>query len=86
MASQVRLKFRIAGFRELRTQPSMSALVGELAEEIAATANAGQPKGYVAEITANPRSRARAAVIAAHPWARNDNAKHQTLVRSIRGR
>lgn len=38
--------------------------------------------GYVA-VASIGRNRARASVIAAHPYARNSNAKHNSLIRNL---
>lgn len=82
--SKSKLVWRQEAFRELRTLPTMQAIVQSEAEDLAT--RCGRDKGYVAAITSTPRNRARAAVIAASPHARRDNAKHQTLLRQLGAR
>lgn len=77
-----KIKWRLAGFRELRLEPGVMADLGERAERIADAAG----DGYEAS-TFEGKNRARASVITADFDARRDNAKNQTLLRSLdRGR
>lgn len=77
-----RIKWRIAGFRELRLDPGVIADLGERAERIADAAG----DGYEAS-TFEGKNRGRASVITADYDAIRDNAKNQTLLRNLdRGR
>lgn len=77
-----RIKWRLAGFRELRLDPAVVADLGERAERIADASGAG----YEAS-TFEGRNRGRASVITADFKAIHDNAKNQTLLRNLdRGR
>lgn len=73
-----RIKWRVAGFRELRLEPGVIDDLGERADRIAAAAGAGYEPS-----TFEGRNRGRASVITADFDARRDNAKNQTLLRSL---
>lgn len=73
-----RIKWRIAGFRELRLAPGVIENLGERADRIAAAAGPGYEPS-----TFEGRNRGRASVITADFGARRDNAKNQTLLRSL---
>lgn len=77
----VQFKWRLAGFREVRTLPGVRQEVERRAQKIA-DASGGAVKGYVVRSTAG-RNRARAAVITATVEAMASNRKHNTLVRNI---
>lgn len=76
MASKI--KWRIPGFRELRLEPGVIDDLGERADRIASSAGAG----YEAS-TFEGKNRGRASVITADFDAIRDNAKNQTLLRSL---
>ena len=77
----VRIKWRLAGFREVRTSPEVMAELNRLAAGVAARAG----EGYVAEPAAvtGGRGRGRAAVITATEDARRDQAENHTLEASL---
>lgn len=79
MATQ--FKWRLAGFREVRTLPGVRQEVERRAQKIA-DASGGAAKGYIVRSTAG-RNRARAAVITATVEAMASNRKHNTLLRNI---
>ena len=74
-----RLVFNRKAFRQILTDPGVVADMQRRAEAIAEAAG----EGYVAAVTENPHTRARAAVIAASPEAAADNAANNTLLRSL---
>lgn len=73
-----RIKWNIAGFRQLRLEPGVIADLGERGDRIADAAGSG----YEAS-TYEGRNRGRASVITADYDAIRDNAKNQTLLRSL---
>lgn len=73
-----RIKWRLAGFRELRLEPGVIADLGERADAIASAAG----PGYEASTFAG-KNRGRASVITADYDAIRDNARNQTLLRSL---
>lgn len=73
-----RIKWNVKAFRELRLEPGVIADLGERAEAIA---NVAGP-GYEAS-TFEGRNRGRASVITGDFSAIRDNAKNQTLLRSL---
>ena len=79
--AKTQFKWRLAGFREVRTLPGVREELVRRAERIAA-ASGGADAGYVVRSTAG-RNRARAAVITATIRAMASNRKHNTLVRNI---
>lgn len=78
----VRLKWDRKALRDLRTSDEAAAEVFRRAQAIA-DACGGRSAGYVAEPSGTPKNRARAAVIAASPKARRDNARSNRIVRNI---
>lgn len=76
--AKTRIKWRLPGFRELRLEPGVIADLEERAEAIAAAAG----DGYEASAMAG-KNRGRASVITADYAAMRDNAKNQTLLRSL---
>lgn len=76
MASKI--KWRVKGFRELRLEPEVIADLGDRAERIADASGAG----YEAS-TFEGKNRGRASVITGDFDAIRDNAKNQTLLRSL---
>lgn len=76
--TRVRIKWRLAGFRELRLEPGVQNYVDQLAAEIAARAGAG----YEAS-SWQGKNRARASVYTDTFAARYDNARNQTLLRAL---
>lgn len=76
--AKTRIKWRVAGFRELRLEPGVIADLEERAEAVAAAAG----DGYEASAMAG-KNRGRASVITADYAAMRDNAKNQTLLRSL---
>lgn len=78
------IKWNLKGFRVLRTDPKVRADLEARAERIADAAG----EGYVTDsgITRG-RGRARASVRTGTPESMEDNAKNNTLIRSLdRGR
>lgn len=77
----MRLKFHSKGFRQLLTSPAMNAILEDEATAIGARAG-GESEGYVAGV--NPgRRRSRGFVVTTTTEAVTDNAKNNTLLRSI---
>lgn len=76
--SKARIKWRVEGFRELRLEPAVQELINDGAEAIAARAG----DGYEASLL-DGKNRERASVITATFDAILDNARHQTLLRSL---
>ena len=75
----VKIRWNIDAFRQIRLEPKVAADVHDRAERVAAAAGGG----YEAFPTANPRNRARAAVVTTSRRAMLDNARNQTLLRSL---
>lgn len=73
-----RIKWNVKAFRELRLEPGVIADLGERAEAIADAAG----PWYEAS-TFEGRNRGRASVITGDFGAIYDNAKNQTLLRSL---
>lgn len=78
----VKFRWDRKALRDLRTSDAAAAEVLRRAQAIA-DACGGERYGYVAEPSGTPRNRARAAVIAASPRARRDNARSNRIVRNI---
>lgn len=76
--ARVRIKWRLAGFRELRLEPGVQSYIDQLAREIAARAG----DGYEAS-SWQGKNRARASVYTDTFAARYDNARNQTLLRAL---
>ncbi len=76
--ARVRIKWRLAGFRELRLEPGVQNYIDQLASEIAARAG----EGYEAS-TWQGKNRARASVYTDTYAARYDTARNQTLLRAL---
>lgn len=74
----VNIKWKMAGFRKLRKSPEIAADVEQRARRIAAVAGEGYEDSQVMG-----KTRARASVITATYKAQLDNAKHNTLLRSL---
>lgn len=74
----MRLQWHLKAFREVRTSPEMTADVARRVNAIAAAAG----EGYEAETETLP-TRARGAVYTRSAEAIYDNAKNNTLVRSL---
>lgn len=70
-----RIRWRLRGFREIRTSEAMDRLVLDRAQKGADACG----EGYVAA-GGDGDNRARAALIAASPEARIDNAENHTLL------
>lgn len=74
----VRIKWRLAGFRELRLEPGVQNYIDQLAADIAARAGSGY------EVSPwQGKNRARSSVYTATYDARYDNARNQTLLRAL---
>ena len=76
-----RIKWRIKGFVELRKEPGVLADLDERAHDIARAANRSSP-GYIPSSQIGKR-RSRASVITGDAESMIDNAKNQTLLRSL---
>lgn len=76
MASKI--KWNVKAFRALRLEPGVIADLGERADRIAESAG----PGYEAS-TFEGKNRGRASVITGDYEAIRDNAKNQTLLRSL---
>lgn len=81
--SKVTLKFRQAGFAEIRTAPKVMAMLNDIARSTAARAGDGF-EAKPAERTGG-RVRGRAAVVTASHRAMRDQSRNRTLERSIGG-
>lgn len=81
--SNIRIKWNIKGFKEIRTTPELQALVKKKVNEIAEKANSNLSEpGYEASTYANS-NRARGSVAAVSYKAREDNARNNTLLRAL---
>lgn len=76
--AKTRIKWNLPAFRELRLEPGVIDDLGRRAEAIAADAG----PGYEAS-TFEGRNRGRASVITGDWRSRVDNARNQTLLRSL---
>lgn len=76
--AKTRIKWNLPAFRELRLEPGVINDLEERAEAIAAAAG----DGYEASAMAG-KNRGRASVITADYAAMRDNARNQTLLRSL---
>lgn len=76
--AKTRIKWNVKAFRELRLEPGVIADLGERAEAVASAAG----PGYEAS-TFEGKNRGRASVITADYAAMRDNARNQTLLRSL---
>lgn len=79
MAGKIRWKIR--GFVALRKEPGVLADLERRARDIARAANQSSP-GYIPTAQIGKR-RSRASVITGDAESRVDNAKNQTLLRSL---
>ncbi|MFJ2506324.1 hypothetical protein [Microbacterium sp. NPDC087592] len=77
-----KIKWRIEGFARLRNEPGVLDDLQERANSIADAAGEGY-ESRPAEAGAGKSGRARAAVITGTAEARVDNARNQTLLRSL---
>lgn len=75
----MRVVFNRAAFRAIRTSPRVVSDMARRAQRAAQSAG----EGYVAATTSAPRNRARAAILAVSPEAKADNARNNTLIRSL---
>lgn len=78
MVAKIVLKWNIAAFSELRTSPGVTADIRKRGERIATACG----DGYVSETQVHS-SRARAGIYTWSAEAMRDNAKHNTLLRSL---
>jgi hypothetical protein len=76
--AKTRIKWNVKAFRELRLEPGVIADLEARAEAVAAAAGSG----YEASAMAG-KNRGRASVITADYAAIRDNAKNQSLLRSL---
>ena len=74
-----KIKWNNPAFREIRTLPAVDADMQSRADRVAAAAGSG----YEAKRTANPRNRARAAVVTTSYRAIRENARNNTLLRAL---
>lgn len=77
-----KIKWRIAGFAEIRNAPGVFDNLQDRAEAVAADAGDGY-EARPAESGKGKRGRGRAAVLTGTAEARIDNARNQTLLRSL---
>lgn len=85
MTQPVRLKFNRKAIREIAKSDDLELELFKRADKIRDACdpeNRFGDDGYVA-VSSKGKNRARAAVIAVHPHARNSNAKHNTLLRAL---
>lgn len=75
-----KIEWRLAGFRELRTEPGVVADVTERAERIAAAAG---PGNEVTVTEGRGRGRIRASVLTATPEAQQAEAADLSLTKAI---
>lgn len=76
----VKIRWRLAGFREIRTLSGVQAELDRRADAIATSAG----PGYVTSTrTSAGRGRARTAVITGDAASIRDNARNHTLVRAL---
>ena len=75
----MRIKWRLKGFRELRQQPGVEADLDQRARRIAEAAGAG----FDVLPAQMGRTRARRLVAPRTAKAISDNARHNTLIRSL---
>lgn len=80
--ARTRIKWRRAGFPELRNEPGVLEDLQTRADAIADAAGDGY-ESRPAEPGEGKKGRARAAVLTGTAEARVDNARNQTLLRSI---
>lgn len=76
------LKLSKKALREIASSDEIELELFKRAEAIRETVDPDGKYGYVA-VSGKGRSRSRASVIAAHPYARNSNAKHNSLIRAM---
>lgn len=77
--ARTKIKWRRAAFPELRNEPGVLADLQERADAIAAAAG----DGYESRPAEAGVERGRAAVLTGTAEARIDNARNQTLIRSL---
>jgi hypothetical protein len=83
MASKnVSIKLNSNGIRSVLKSQGVQDVLLRSAKQMQEMANAGKKKGYYAKVDAGG-NRASAAVIAGGRWAIRDNAKHNTLLKSM---
>lgn len=79
MAGTMRIEWRRAAFRELRTHEAVQRDIAERAQRVAEAAG----EGFEARTTENPRNRARAAVVAVTARAEVIAARDNVLIRAL---
>lgn len=77
-----KIKWNLPAFAQLRNEPGVLNDLEERAEAIAAAAGDGY-ESRPAEAGKGKKGRGRAAVLTGNAAARRDNAKNQTLLRSL---
>lgn len=81
MARNVRIRWRLEGFREIRTLGATGDAVQSMAEDIAAAC--GTDLGYMALRTEQPRNRARSAVVTTTVESMLDNNRHDRILTNV---
>lgn len=80
----IRIQWNHDGLYRLRSSPGARADLEARGRRV--LAEAGESKGYVMSSqqgARRPSGRWRVTVMAAGPWARRDNAKHNTLIHAL---
>lgn len=89
--SDVQIRWKIGGFRQIRSAPGVRAELERAGGKVAARANGMLKAGHKGFVVASyqgrraPQGRWQVKVIAATPYARRANAKHNVLLRAFDG-
>lgn len=82
MAKLVKMKWNLKAFREIRNAEGTQEFCLEQANKI--LAGCGEEKGYIADVQKG-KARCHALVKTTNEHSRRDNAKHNTLIKSLGG-
>lgn len=82
LMAKPRIKWRLAGFSELRNAPGVLEDLQDRADKIASAAGEGY-ESRPAEVRKGRTGRGRAVVLTGDFAARRDNAKNNTLLKSL---
>lgn len=84
MAKKVEIRFKPQDFNSFRNSKEMQALLGKLGEQVKSRADAIGSGKY--EVVVNPgETRASVTIRAKDAKSRASNAKHNTLLKALRG-